>query len=142
MHIRDFRIEDYEAVTDLWAEAGLPFRPDGRDRRDRIARELAGGQGLFLVAVAGDRLVGVVLGTHDGRKGWINRLAVASDSRRQGVARALVEEVEARLQLLGIAIVACLIEGENESSQALFAELGYVRHPEIVYHAKRFVPDA
>ncbi|MEN6369545.1 MAG: GNAT family N-acetyltransferase [Thermotogota bacterium] len=142
MRIRDFRIEDYDAVIALWTEAGLPFRPGGRDRRESIAREVEDNRSLFLVAEEEKRIVGVVFGTHDGRKGWINRLAVAPDCRRQGIARALVEEVEARLHRLGIVIVACLIEQENEISQVAFAELGYKRQPDIIYHAKRFIPDA
>ncbi len=142
MRIRDFRIEDYDAVIALWTEAGLPFRPGGRDRRESIAREVEDNRSLFLVAEEEKRIVGVVFGTHDGRKGWINRLAVAPDCRRQGIARALVEEVEARLDRLGIVIVACLIEQENEISQVAFAELGYKRQPDIIYHAKRFIPDA
>ncbi|MDD5265004.1 MAG: GNAT family N-acetyltransferase [Candidatus Bipolaricaulis sp.] len=142
MRIRDFRIEDYDAVIDLWTDAGLPFRPEGRDRREAIARELQGAQAVFLVAEDGERIVGVVFGTHDGRKGWVNRLAVAADCRRRGVAKALVGEVEARLRGLGIVIVACLIEDENAISQTAFARLGYARHPEILYHAKRFVSGA
>jgi ribosomal protein S18 acetylase RimI-like enzyme len=142
MRIRDFRIGDYDAVAALWTDAGLPFRPNGRDRREAIAREIEGDQALFLVAEEGTRIVGVVFGTHDGRKGWINRLAVAPDLRRRGVGRTLVDEVEARLRRLGIVIAACLIEEENEISQAVFADLGYKRHPEIVYYAKRFTPGA
>ena len=141
MRIRDFRIEDYDAVTALWRDAGLAFRPNGRDRREAIAREIEGDRALFLVAEEGTRVVGVVFGTHDGRKGWINRLAVALNHRRRGLAKALVGEVEARLRRLGIGIVGCLIEQENEISQAAFAELGYKRHPEIIYHAKRFTAE-
>ncbi|MDD4903023.1 MAG: GNAT family N-acetyltransferase [Candidatus Bipolaricaulis sp.] len=141
MRIREFRIEDYDAVTALWAEARLPFRPNGRDRREAMARELGGERSLFLVAEKDGRVVGVVLGTHDGRKGWINRLAVAPAWRRRGLATALVGEVERRLQRLGIGIVACLIEEENGVSQAAFSELGYKRHSEIVYYAKRFLPE-
>jgi len=141
MRIRDFRIEDYDAVTALWTAAGLPFRPNGRDRREPVAREIEGDRALSLVAEEGPRIVGVVFGTHDGRKGWINRLAVAPDLRRRGLAKALVGEVEARLRRLGIGIVGCLIEQENRVSQAAFAELGYKRHPEIIYHAKRFTAE-
>jgi N-acetylglutamate synthase len=142
MHIRDFRIEDYDAVIALWTEAGLPFRPDGRDRRELVSREVEDNRAIFLVAEEGERVVGVVFGTHDGRKGWVNRLAVAPDCRRRGLAKALVGEVEARLCQLGIVIVACLIEEENAISQTAFAKLGYARHPEIIYYAKRFTPGA
>jgi hypothetical protein len=63
--------------SELWQEAGIHYRPGGRESRSHLAKELEGGQAIFLVAVAEGKVVGVVLGTHDGRKGWINRLAVA-----------------------------------------------------------------
>ena len=139
--IREMRIEDYEALVSLWREAGLSFRPRGRDRREAIARELRGEEAIFLVADEGGRLVGSVLATHDGRKGWINRLAVHPERRRSGLARQLVGSAERRLRERGIDIVACLIEDGNDTSEALFRALGYARHPDIVYHAKRFDPD-
>jgi len=59
-----------------------------------MAKELKAGQAIFLVAAADQRIAGVVLGTHDGRKGWINRLAVAKDFRRQNIASKLVATLE------------------------------------------------
>jgi ribosomal protein S18 acetylase RimI-like enzyme len=141
MRIRELGIEDYERLLALWREAGLPFRPRGRDRREAMAKELEGASATFLVAEEGGRLVGSVLATDDGRKGWINRLAVLPSQRRIGLAQRLVAEAEARLQRKGIAIIACLIEEGNAASEALFSRIGYVRHPEIVYYAKRLNPD-
>ena len=135
--IRDLTMEDYEAVQRLWAEAGLPFRPNGRDRRDRVTRELERGTAVFLLAETGGELVGVVLGTHDGRKGWVNRLAVAPAYQRRGIASLLVQEIEARLLGLGLDIVAALIETPNRASIEFFQSIGYVHDPEIEYVSKR-----
>ncbi len=135
--IRDLRLEDYEAVTHLWAEAGLPFRRQGRDSVVKIALELTRGSAVFLVAEARGSLVGVVLGTHDGRKGWINRLAVARSYRRMGVGRRLVNEVEDRLGALGIDVVAALIETHNAQSLTFFRRIGYAHDPGIEYMSKR-----
>jgi len=67
------------------------------------------------------------LGTHDGRKGWINRLAVAKDFRRQNIAFKLVAAVESRLNIIGIDITACLIEPENTASKSFFYKMGYTK---------------
>jgi ribosomal protein S18 acetylase RimI-like enzyme len=135
--IREMTPDDYQAVTGLWAEAGLPYRPLGRDRPERMRLEMERGTAVFLVAEAGDRLVGVVLGTHDGRRGWINRLAVAPGYRRRGIASSLVSEVERRVGELGIEIVAALIESENDASLGFFGAIGYLHGADIEYVSKR-----
>jgi ribosomal protein S18 acetylase RimI-like enzyme len=139
--IREFRLEDYDEVLRLWTEAGLPFRPQGRDRRDRVAAELKAGTAVFLLAEAGGRLAGVVLGTHDGRKAWINRLAVAPEFQRRGIASLLIREVEARLEALGLEIIAALVESDNEASLRFFHAIGYEHAPEIEYFSRRRSPN-
>lgn len=133
---------DYEAVCALWRDAGLRFCPEGRDSRSAIERQIARECAVYLVAVEPQTaaLVGAVFGTHDGRKGWINRLAVAPGWRRRGLAGRLVAQVEARLAEQGIDIVAASIEGENQASLSFFASVGYVHDPDIEYVSKRRHP--
>jgi len=141
VEIRDLRPEDCEGLIGLCEEAGLLCRPRGRDRRDRIAREIEGDCSTFLAAEEKGRMIGAVLGMHDGRKGWINRLAVLPECRGRGIASALVAEVERKLLEKGIEIVTCLIEDWNEGSMAFFERLGYVPHRDIAYYSKRRSPD-
>jgi ribosomal protein S18 acetylase RimI-like enzyme len=135
--IRDFRVEDYDTVVSLWRESGLPFRPRGRDRRERIAVEVNQHNAVFLVAESEGRIVGSIFGTHEGRKGWINRLAVLPAYRKRGIAARLVAGVEQRLEAQGIDIVACLIEEWNRESMVVFERLGYRRHTDVFYFSKR-----
>jgi ribosomal protein S18 acetylase RimI-like enzyme len=129
--------EDYDAVRKLWEQAGLPIRAAGRDSREQFAEQLAGGIQNVVGARLGDRLVGVVVTTHDGRKGWINRLAVHPDFRRQGLGLRLIAEAERVLHEQGLQIIAALIEDWNQPSLALFERAGYVEYPGIHYVAKR-----
>ena len=142
LKVREFRIEDYDRVMELWAEGGLPLKPQGRDSRENIARQVKMPNVLFLVAEEreGDRVIGTVMATHDGRKGWINRLAVDAALRKRGSGARLVREAERRLEALGMDILACLIEDDNDVSMAVFEKLGYKKHPEIIYFAKRKYP--
>ena len=141
MRIRDLRPEDYDRLVALWGAAGLPYRPHGRDRRDRIAREMEGDGSVFLAAEESGELIGAVLGTHDGRNGWINRLAVHPKHRNRGIGAALVGSVEERLSDRGIEIVTCLIEDWNEDSMTFFERIGYVPHADVIYYSKRRSPD-
>jgi len=137
VQIREYRIEDYDNLINLWKEADLVYRPKGRDRQDKIEKEHRQNTSIFLVAELNGEIIGSVFGTHDGRKGWINRLAVNPDFRKKDIARKLVYEVEKKLDELGIDIVACMIEGWNKESMKVFEKLGYEKYPDVVYYTKR-----
>lgn len=129
--------DDYDAVRTLWEQAGLKIKPVGRDSREQFAAQLSSGFQTVIGARAGDRLVGVVLTTHDGRKGWINRLAVHPDCRRQGLGLRLVQEAERVLHDQGLSVIAALIEDWNTASLTLFQRAGYSDFTEIHYVTKR-----
>jgi len=138
--VRNFTMADYARVVDIWTEGRLPVKPQGRDSRSNIEKQLALANVLFLVAESEGRVVGTVLATHDGRKGWINRLAVDASCRKKGVGRRLILEAENHLAAAGMEIFACLIESDNAVSMKVFERLGYRKHPEIIYFAKRQYP--
>lgn len=43
MDIRPLAIEDCEALATLWQQAGLKFKPQGRDSREALSRQLRQG---------------------------------------------------------------------------------------------------
>jgi len=139
--IREFAPADYDRVMEIWTAGRLPVKPQGRDSRALMEKQVRQRNVMFLVAEADGRVIGTVLATHDGRKGWINRLAVDASRRRRGLGRRLVLEAERRLAEAGMEIFACLIEEENTVSMAVFESLGYKKHPEIIYFAKRKHPE-
>lgn len=135
--IREFRISDYEKLITLWDVSCLPYKPQGRDSRANIQWQIEQPNTMYLIADFNGTMVGAVFGTNDGRKGWINRLAVHPEYQRQGVARQLVEAVERRLSSIGIDIVACLVEDWNHDSIQVFEKLGYTKHRDVLYFSKR-----
>ena len=140
--VHDLGTADYEEILRLWERAGLSVRLEGRDARDTFARQMADHRQRIVGLRAGTKLVAVVVLTHDGRKGWINRLAVDPAHRRRGLAGRLIAEAERWFtEDQGLEIWAALIEGANRDSQALFAALDYQRH-DVVYVSKRTRPEA
>jgi len=127
VRIRPLRLADHAAYVDLLGLADLHPRVRGRDSRAAFARQLRSNRTAYLGAFEGARLVGVVLGTHDTRKGWINRLAVHPAWRRRGIASRLVRACERSLRSEGIEVFAALIEPDNNASMAFFDRLGYAR---------------
>ncbi|MDQ3980565.1 MAG: GNAT family N-acetyltransferase, partial [Actinomycetota bacterium] len=94
-----------------------------------------------LVLVAEDdsfppAMLGVVIGSYDGRRGWIFRLAVASDHRRRGVGRALVMELERRFLEMGVDRIRLLTITDNAPARKFWEELGYTGFERVVLFSK------
>lgn len=124
--IRKLGLDDYDELLALWQRAGLhSLKPRGRDSRAGLARQLANGVQTILGLEVDGQLVGVVVATHDSRKGWINRLAVDPNHRRQGHGARLIAAAEEELREQGMCVIAALVESDNPVSLALFRKVGY-----------------
>ncbi len=134
IEIRACRAEDVEAVLALWRRAEAVPRPT--DDPDGLRRRLERDPELFLLAWDGRRLVGSLMGGWDGWRGQMYRLAVDPDYRRHGVARRLVEAVEARLRELGARRVTSLVFRDEEGAADFWQSVGYTPDPAIERYAK------
>lgn len=120
---------DYASVVALWQQAGLDV---GRsDTPEAIAHRLARDPELFVVGEYEGQIVASVLGCYDGRRGWINRLAVAPGHQGKSWGAAIVAELEARLRAAGCIKANLLIEMDNAGVQAFYVRQGYVADPLI-----------
>jgi len=137
MEIRRLQVEDYPRLVELWSKAGLPFKPKGRDSPQAIAKQMKENPDFFIGAFENGKLIGAVIASSDGRKGWINRLAVDPEYRRRGIAKAWTTEAEKALRQKGLKIFCALIEDSNKASKELFRKCGYVEHRDIIYFSKR-----
>lgn len=142
LEIRPAKGADYEQVAAVWSASGLRISRGGRDGPESFVRQCACFGGLYLVAVMDGKIVGVVLGTHDQRKGWINRLSVLPAYRRRGIAARLVNTCDAAIRSRGIEIISALIEPSSPESSALFEKLGFRTDVEVQYFRKLSHPDA
>jgi len=125
VHARTATLADFEGLVALWRAAGL------RLRLEPVAEELASvlerDPELVLVVEDGGSIVASVLGTWDGRRGWVNRLATHPGHRGRGLARLLITELEARLRAKGCRKLNLLIEPDNAAMVAWYERLGYQR---------------
>ncbi len=141
-HIRPLTIEDFDDLIVLWDRAKLSYRPKGRDTREHIAGEMAVDNAGWIGMFDGDRLIAFVLANFDGRKGWINRLAVDPDYRGRGLAIQMVGEAERVLaDHFGAEITVALVEPENIASKNLFMKCDYKIWEGMYYFSKRKHPD-
>ncbi len=138
---RRLTIDDYDGMIRVWNAAGLPIRPNGRESRTMIAAEISRDHCAFFGVFDSDRMVGVTIAQYDGRRAWINRLAVDPDYRGKGLALDLIEKCETFLDQYGEVLVGTLIEELNLPSMALFEKAGFTCLNEVKYWSKRPRPD-
>lgn len=127
LQIREFQWSDHDAVVAVWAAAGREVVP-----RAELAAKLTRDPELFLVGESGGAVVAVVMGTWDGRRGWILRLAVDPGHRRRGIARRMVEELEDRFRALRCPRINLLVMPDNEAGLRFWQALGYLPTPDVL----------
>ena len=123
LSIRACRLEDIQGVLELWRQAEAT--PGVTDTADDLRRAVAESPAVVLVAELGGRLIGSVIGTFDGWRGNIYRLAVHPDCRRQGIAHALVAEVEMKLAERGAKRITALVEKDHPWAMSFWEAVGY-----------------
>ncbi len=137
VRIRELTIKDYNRMIEIWENARLPYKPDGRDSRESIKKQMEEFGDLFLGAEVNGKLVGVIIGSWDGRKGWLNRIAVDPAFQGMGIGKMLTAACEEALRERGARIFAMLIEDSNENSLKLAERMGYKVQKNILYLTKR-----
>jgi len=134
VQISEFDLSNYDTIVKLWKEAGLVLRPG--DDLESIRLKLQRDPDLFLVARDGGEIIGSVMGGWDGRRGWIYHLAVKPSRQRQGIAKALIRELEIRLAGKGAKRVNAQIYEYNATSLRFFDACGYEARPDLVMIGK------
>ena len=121
---REFVIRDYDDVIALWEGVeGLEICEG--DSREEIAEYLERNPGLSRVAEAGGKIVGAALCGHDGRRGWIYHLAVASSHRRQNVGKLLLDSCVDGLRAIGLKRAIILVAGDNAGGREFWLRNGW-----------------
>jgi ribosomal protein S18 acetylase RimI-like enzyme len=136
--IRILRPSDYAKTVELWKTSkGVGLRGDDTPKRFRAY--LKQNPGMSLAATAGGRLVGTVMGGHDGRRGSLVHLAVAEDFRGRGIGRALVAKSLAKLEKAGIPRSHVMVMASNQAGRVFWKSLGWSERKDLVLFSSPFV---
>ena len=126
MKIIEFNIDRYDEVLALWRQTpGVCVRE--ADSREAIERYLLRNPGLSFLAEVAGRIVGCALSGHDGRRGYVQHVAVEASHRRQGIAQTLVSRCLAALKQEGIAKAHLEVLAENFEGGAFWRRRGWAR---------------
>ncbi|EJL6400104.1 GNAT family N-acetyltransferase [Vibrio navarrensis] len=128
--IRQMDISDYDSVMTLWGQTENLALKDA-DSRASIAAYLTKNPGLSFVAIDGQDIVGAVLVGTDGRRGYLQHLAVDLHYRGQKIAQRLVQSATEALAQQGIAKTHLFVLSNNLSAQDFYLKLGWQARDEI-----------
>ena len=136
--IRPITIDDYDAIFELWNSTEQSRRALNPidDSREGIDRYLKRNPNTCFAAVDQDRLIGVILSGHDGRRGIIHHLCIHPDYRRMGIASRLVSSAEEALQKEDIQKIFCLVFTDNDQANAFWRSRGYTARSNLYYRNK------
>lgn len=133
MTIRTMTIDDYDQVWTLWMSSKNMGFNNVDDSREGIGKYLRRNPTTSFVAVEDNKVVGVILGGHDGRRGFIHHACVAEDYRGQGIGTQLLNTCLEALIAEGIHKVALLVFRRNEIGNAFWEKNGFTVREDIAY---------
>ncbi len=128
--IREMDIADYDDVINLWGQTeGMSLRD--ADSKESINNYLIRNPKLSFVAVSANEIVGAVLVGTDGRRGYLQHLAVSSNYRGKNLGRELVSQAISALANVGVPKTHLFVYNENINAQQFYEKLGWFPRDEV-----------
>ncbi|EOV0048475.1 GNAT family N-acetyltransferase, partial [Vibrio vulnificus] len=130
VEIREMNIADYDDVIKLWGQTeGMSLRDT--DSKESINNYLIRNPNLSFVAVSGNEIVGAVLVGTDGRRGYLQHLAVSTNFRGKNLGRDLVSQAISALADVGVPKTHLFVYNENVNAQQFYEKLGWFPRDEV-----------
>lgn len=133
MEIKLMSIEDYESAYQLWTNTqGMGMRSLD-DSFEGIEKFLKRNPTSNFIAKVENKVVGVILCGHDGRRGYIYHTAVSTDYRGRGIGKELVNAVIDALKKEGINKVALVVFSSNDLGNKFWEALCFDKRDDLIY---------
>lgn len=133
MNFREFTLNDFDSVINLWKKAGLIISRS--DTLEGLKKKIKRDPQLFFVMEKDSFIIGVVMGSYDGRRGWINHLAVDPEYQGMKIGQQIIKELEMRFKKIGCEKINLLIERNNEEVQEFYEKQGF-KKDELLFMEK------
>ena len=123
-YLRPISLDDLLEMMALWRDAALQISPT--DSEQGLRRHLAlSGNLAWVLCDADGRIIGTLLGSDDGRRGWINHLAVHPHAQGKGYGQRLITAVTRRLKAQGCEKVNLLVRHSNQQVVPFYQKIGF-----------------
>ncbi|GAL02649.1 acetyltransferase [Photobacterium aphoticum] len=101
------------------------------DSRENIDKYLKRNPHLSFVALDNENIIGAILVGTDGRRGYVQHLAVDSTYRGKGIGAELISTAVKALSKVGIAKTHLFVANENINAQSFYEKLGWFPRDEV-----------
>lgn len=129
MKIINFTPEMYEDVYKIWEQTGLSL--GSSDTKEQITNVFHRNPSTFLVGVLDTKIIAVVMGGSDARRGYVHHLAVHPDFQRKNYGRLMMDELIKRFMSLDIKKIHLFIEKSNEGVETFYGKMGWVLRDDL-----------
>ena len=132
--VRVMKIEDYDAVRNLWMTIkGFGIRSVD-DSREGVEAFLKRNPTTSVVAVEDGKIVGAILCGHDGRRGCLYHVCVAQEYRMRGIGKEMVVFCMNALKAEHINKVSLIAFTQNDIGNAFWREIGWTKREDLNYY--------
>ncbi|WP_394242319.1 GNAT family N-acetyltransferase [Vibrio astriarenae] len=128
--LREMAISDYPQVIQLWMNTEAMLLREA-DSQVNIERYLKRNPGLSFLAVQNGQTVGAILVGTDGRRGYVQHLAVDESKRGLGIGSQLIQRAVDALSDIGIDKTHLFVAHDNIGAQELYSKLGWFPRDEV-----------
>ena len=137
MQIEILSIKFYEEVIDLWKRAGIDV--GSSDTISEVNIMINRNPDLCIIGKLDEKIIAVVMGGFDGRRGYIHHLAVDPNYQKRGYGRIIMNNLIEKLRQKGVHKIHLFIEKYNKEAVKFYHELGWEIREDLIMMS--YVPD-
>ncbi len=123
LNIRPYQPTDEEQLLKLWQDCCLVV-PQNNPQRDIFLKQQVQPE-LFLMGLAGPKVIASIMAGYEGHRGWLNYLAVSPNFQKQGIGRSMVKAATARLEAMGCPKINLQIRTSNIDVIEFYKRIGF-----------------
>jgi len=137
MKIEKFSMKFYDEVIQLWRNAGIGV--GSSDSKNELEKMVTRNPDLLLIGKIKDRIIAVVMGGFDGRRGYVHHLAVDPGYQKQGYGKEIMRALNEIFRQKGIHKIHLFIERRNKEVVDFYRNLGWEIREDLTMMS--FVPN-
>ena len=137
MKIELFTMRYYHEIIDLWKRSGIEV--SSSDTRDEIAKMLKRNPDLILIGKENEKVIAVVMGAFDGRRGYVHHLAIDPDYQKKNYGKKMMAKLIDKFHIKKVHKVHLFIEKSTKEVVDFYRKLGWEVRDDLIMMS--FVPD-